>query len=108
MAKSLKKGSSDFLDCRHNDFFITIQARLGIPQTKGVLTEAMAKFPKEYLIAYNLACYEFQLGNRSHSFHRFFLLLIFVGVLCLNNFLEQYKNKRMTPHGLSPLSGMAS
>ena len=36
----------------------------GIPQAREVLTEARIKFPKEHLIAYNLACYECQLGNR--------------------------------------------
>ncbi|HUD47575.1 MAG TPA: hypothetical protein VMR33_12140 [Candidatus Baltobacteraceae bacterium] len=35
----------------------------GIPQAKEVLVEARRLFPKELLIAYNLACYECQLGN---------------------------------------------
>ena len=35
----------------------------GIPQAKEILIEAKSKFPKEYLISYNLACYECQLGN---------------------------------------------
>jgi predicted Zn-dependent protease len=39
----------------------------GIPQAKEILTEARLKFPKEYLIAYNLACYECQLGNRKRA-----------------------------------------
>jgi predicted Zn-dependent protease len=39
----------------------------GIPQAKEVLTEARVKFPKEYMIAYNLACYECQLGNRKQA-----------------------------------------
>jgi predicted Zn-dependent protease len=39
----------------------------GIPQAKEVLTEARAKFPKEYLIAFNLACYECQLGDRKQA-----------------------------------------
>jgi predicted Zn-dependent protease len=39
----------------------------GIPQAKEVLTEARVKFPKEYIIAYNLACYECQLGDRKRA-----------------------------------------
>jgi predicted Zn-dependent protease len=39
----------------------------GIPQAKEVLTEARVKFPKEYMIAYNLACYECQLGDRKRA-----------------------------------------
>lgn len=35
----------------------------GIPQAKEILVKAQALFPKEALIAYNLACYECQLGN---------------------------------------------
>jgi tetratricopeptide (TPR) repeat protein len=35
----------------------------GIPQAREILTEAKAKFPNEYLISFNLACYECQLGN---------------------------------------------
>jgi len=35
----------------------------GMPQAKEILTEAKAKFPNEYLISFNLACYECQLGN---------------------------------------------
>lgn len=35
----------------------------GIPQAKEILTEAKARFPNEYLISFNLACYECQLGN---------------------------------------------
>jgi hypothetical protein len=35
----------------------------GIPEAKEILTEAKAKFPAEYLISFNLACYECQLGN---------------------------------------------
>lgn len=35
----------------------------GIQRAKEILTEAKAKFPNEYLIAFNLACYECQLGN---------------------------------------------
>jgi predicted Zn-dependent protease len=35
----------------------------GIPQAKGILTEARGKFPKEFLISFNLACYECRLGN---------------------------------------------
>ena len=35
----------------------------GIPQAKEILLKAAARFPKEPLIAYNLACYECQLGN---------------------------------------------
>ena len=36
----------------------------GIPEAKLVLREARTQFPKDYLIAFNLACYECQLGNR--------------------------------------------
>jgi Tfp pilus assembly protein PilF len=39
----------------------------GIPLAKAILTKARLKFPKEYLIAYNLACYECQLGNRKKA-----------------------------------------
>jgi tetratricopeptide (TPR) repeat protein len=35
----------------------------GIPQAKEILVKARAMFPKEPLIAYNLACYECQLGE---------------------------------------------
>jgi len=35
----------------------------GIPDARQILTEAEAKFPHEYLIRYNLACYECQSGN---------------------------------------------
>ena len=35
----------------------------GIPQAREVLTKAQALFPQEPLIAYNLACYECQLGD---------------------------------------------
>ena len=35
----------------------------GIPQAKGILHKAQQLFPKEPLIAYNLACYECQLGD---------------------------------------------
>ena|ERR1035438_9678750 len=35
----------------------------GIPEAKKILLEAESKFPAEYLIRYNLACYECQLGN---------------------------------------------
>jgi tetratricopeptide (TPR) repeat protein len=35
----------------------------GIPDAKQILIEAETKFPAEYLIRYNLACYECQLGN---------------------------------------------
>jgi tetratricopeptide (TPR) repeat protein len=39
------------------------KAGSGIPDAKQILTEAEIKFPGEYLIRYNLACYECQLGN---------------------------------------------
>lgn len=35
----------------------------GIPDAKQILIEAETKFPAEFLIRYNLACYECQLGN---------------------------------------------
>jgi hypothetical protein len=35
----------------------------GIPEAKMILTEAEPKFPSDYLIRYNLACYECQSGN---------------------------------------------
>jgi tetratricopeptide (TPR) repeat protein len=35
----------------------------GIPEAKKILSEAESKFPDEYLIRYNLACYECQSGN---------------------------------------------
>ncbi len=35
----------------------------GIPEAKRILAEAEVKFPGEYLIRYNLACYECQAGN---------------------------------------------
>jgi Flp pilus assembly protein TadD len=35
----------------------------GIPPAKEILTAARGRFPSEVLIAYNLACYECQLGN---------------------------------------------
>jgi predicted Zn-dependent protease len=35
----------------------------GIPDARQILIEAEAKFPADYLIRYNLACYECQLGN---------------------------------------------
>jgi transcriptional regulator with XRE-family HTH domain len=41
------------------------KAGRGIPEAKEILTKAKAKFPKEYLISFNLACYECQLGDRA-------------------------------------------
>jgi predicted Zn-dependent protease len=35
----------------------------GIPEAKKILLEAESKFPAEYLLRYNLACYECQSGN---------------------------------------------
>jgi Flp pilus assembly protein TadD len=35
----------------------------GIPPAKEILAAALQRFPSEVLIAYNLACYECQLGN---------------------------------------------
>jgi Flp pilus assembly protein TadD len=35
----------------------------GIPPAREILTAARQRFPSEVLIAYNLACYECQLGN---------------------------------------------
>ena len=35
----------------------------GIPDAKQILIESETKFPAEFLIRYNLACYECQLGN---------------------------------------------
>jgi tetratricopeptide (TPR) repeat protein len=35
----------------------------GIPEAKKILAEAEVKFPAEYLIRYNLACYECRSGN---------------------------------------------
>src|ERR1019366_10395961 len=35
----------------------------GIPEAKKILLDAETKFPSEYLIRYNLACYECQSGN---------------------------------------------
>ena len=39
----------------------------GIPEAKKILIEAEPKFPGQYLIRYNLACYECQLGNYKES-----------------------------------------
>lgn len=36
-------------------------------EAKEVLLPVMEKFPKEYLMRYNLACYECQLGNLKES-----------------------------------------
>ena len=38
-----------------------------IVEAKGILTEAAAKFPAAFLIRYNLACYECQLGNLNEA-----------------------------------------
>jgi Flp pilus assembly protein TadD len=35
----------------------------GIPQARAILVQARRAFPKEQVIAYNLACYECQLGD---------------------------------------------
>ena len=35
----------------------------GIPQARAILIQAQQTFPKETTIAYNLACYDCQLGN---------------------------------------------
>src|SRR5208282_4882505 len=35
----------------------------GIPQARAILVQARRAFPKEQIIAYNLACYECQLGD---------------------------------------------
>ena len=37
----------------------------GLDEAKKILTRAQSQFPKEPIIAYNLACYECQLGNQS-------------------------------------------
>jgi predicted Zn-dependent protease len=39
----------------------------GTSQAKEILTQARLKFPKEYRIAYNLACYGCPLGNRKQA-----------------------------------------
>jgi Flp pilus assembly protein TadD len=39
----------------------------GIPSARDILTAAHLRFPTEPLIAYNLACYECQLGNLSQA-----------------------------------------
>ncbi len=39
----------------------------GIPEAKDILREAQRLFPKEHLIAYNLACYDCQLGDNSEA-----------------------------------------
>jgi tetratricopeptide (TPR) repeat protein len=36
----------------------------GLPQARDILARARTLFPKESLIAYNLACYECQMGNQ--------------------------------------------
>jgi Flp pilus assembly protein TadD len=35
----------------------------GIPQARAILIQAQRTFPKEPIIAYNLACYDCQLGD---------------------------------------------
>ena len=35
----------------------------GIPQARAILIQALRTFPKETIIAYNLACYDCQLGD---------------------------------------------
>ncbi len=35
----------------------------GLKQARGILVRAQRRFPKEAVIAYNLACYDCQLGN---------------------------------------------
>ena len=35
----------------------------GIPQARAILIQAQRTFPEEQIIAYNLACYDCQLGN---------------------------------------------
>jgi len=35
----------------------------GIPQARAILIQAQRTFPKETIIAYNLACYDCQLGD---------------------------------------------
>lgn len=39
----------------------------GIPSARAILAAARQRFPKEPLIAYNLACYECQLGNLTQA-----------------------------------------
>jgi len=39
----------------------------GIPSAKAILACARQRFPSEALIAYNLACYECQLGNMAQA-----------------------------------------
>jgi len=39
----------------------------GLDAAKRILTQAQVQFPKEPIIAYNLACYECQLGNQSEA-----------------------------------------
>ena len=42
----------------------------GIPQARDILTRALALFPSEAIIVYNLACYECQLGNETAALAR--------------------------------------
>jgi len=39
----------------------------GIPQARDILTRALALFPTEAIIMYNLACYDCQLGDQSKA-----------------------------------------
>jgi hypothetical protein len=39
----------------------------GIPQSKEILTKARHLFPKDPLIAYNLACYACQIGEKEEA-----------------------------------------
>jgi len=39
----------------------------GIPAAHNILITAQGLFPKDYLVAYNLACYSCQLGNKKEA-----------------------------------------
>jgi tetratricopeptide (TPR) repeat protein len=47
----------------------------GIEQAEELLLPALARFPRDPLIAYNLACYAAQLGNLDQAWERFQLAL---------------------------------
>ena len=48
----------------------------GIPQAREILTKALQLFPSEFLIVYNLACYDCQLGHPVTAMEWFKLALM--------------------------------
>jgi Flp pilus assembly protein TadD len=63
---------------------------------RNILTKAHIEFPKEPLIAYNLACYECQLGNKTAATQ-------WLQNACATGQARQIKSMALDDHDLEPL-----